>query len=170
MSIAVPAWRGFSAAFALPVVLTGCSVNSPPRIYSSLHNASIPASVRIESPSTTAAQRFTAALLRNLASRGIHIQAKADTLITVALAERPATMGIAQESPDRAEVRWLWSPRRKHGFDSCNAKTMEVNVVAKSDRVAQPIYTGRSAFTYCRLKPENLDTLASAFSAAMSGQ
>lgn len=168
MPIAVPARRGLAAAFALPMLLAGCAVNTPPRLLASQSAGPLPAEVRIDSPDDPDARRFAAALQRNLAGRGKAVLPGADTALTITLAQRPATMGIAQEGPASDGVRWLSPPRRRHLFDGCPAQQVQVTVVARSDMAAQPLYAGRGAFAFCTLDPEKLDILAQAFARAMT--
>ena len=167
MTLAGSSRCGPAAALALAALLTGCSVNTPPRLLASQPGAPLPAQVRIDAPASPEAQRFAATLAGALEARGITSAPNADTVIAVALSQQPAAMGIAQEG---AEVRWLSPPRRQHLLDRCSAQRLQVIVVAKSATAAQPLYTGRGAFDFCTLAPESLDRLAMAFAGAMPGK
>ena len=156
----------FAAPGAAALLLAACSVATPPAVNAVSGVAEPLAALRLETPAPAdpASARFTAALATALDRRGIAISADSPTVLSVALSQRPAAMGVTA----RPGETWLSAPRRKGPFDACRAQRIAVRLVARHEARPEPDFTASGGFDYCKLAPAELDALAERFAAEIA--
>lgn len=155
------------AGIVSALALAGCSVATPPHVAAPLPFAQKPTAVRLDA--ATAMQspegtRFVEALKASLTRHQIALSDDAATVLTVALSQRRADMGTSQA----ASADWLL-PRKHRLFDACHARRMVAVLVARQESAADPEFTARGGFDYCKLDPAALDGLAEALAAKVAG-
>lgn len=151
---------------AAGLLVAGCSVSTPPSVAIGSRPAEPLAAVRIEppAPGDAAAARFTATLARALPRHGVTVADSSPTVLSVALSQRPAAIGVTAK-PGEA---WLSLPRKRGPLDACRAQRVAVRVVARHEARAEPSFAARGGFDYCALDPADLDALAEQFAAALA--
>lgn len=150
---------------ALMLGTGACSVATPPRVSTLARPASAPPTVRIETAETTSPEvtRFAAALERALAARGIATQPNSEFVIALALARRPASMGIGGQEP-----AWLNAARPHRWFDACRPVRISVSLQGGASPEARML-DARGGFDACRVNDAQIERLAEAFAAGIAG-
>lgn len=164
-----PARLKFLPGLALALLLGACSVATPPSVAVGTRPAQAAGAItalRLETsaPSDPATARFAAALTTALARHGVRLAEDAPTVLTVALSQRPAALGVMRK-PGEA---WLSLPRKRGPLDACRAQRLAVRLVAREETRADPAFAASGGFDYCRLDPADLDALANRFAAALA--
>lgn len=161
-----PTLLRFAAPGAAALLLAACSVATPPAVNAVSGTAEPIAALRIETPAPAdlASTRFTAALATALGRRGMAISADSQTVLTIALSQRPAAIGVTAKPGET----WLSLPRRKGAFDACRAQRIAVRLVARHEASAEQAFSASGGFDYCKLDPADLDALAERFAAEIA--
>jgi hypothetical protein len=164
-----PARLTFLPGLALTLLLGACSVATPPSVAVGTRPAQAAGAItalRLDTPAPAdpATARFTAALATALARHGVRLAEDSPVVLTLALSQRPADIGVSQQPGET----WLSLPRKRGPLDACRAQRLAVRLVAREEARADPAFAASGGFDYCRLDPADLDALADRFADALA--
>ncbi len=152
----------------------GCAVSTPPRVMTvgaapaalvSLgFDATGPAG-ESDSPRYAA---FQGLLKSALELRGVAINPASTNRLAIALAQRPAGLGI--RSAQSASGDWLSIPRKHHFYDACRAVRIEAVMVLRDAVTGTVTARWRGGFDACRVEDSDLAALAEEFARALTGR
>jgi hypothetical protein len=156
--------------FAAMFLSVGCSVSTPPRIAVMQAPLAAPSRLALDpagpADAIEAAQygAFRQAIEAALAAHGVVIDPASTTRLSVAVAVRPAAVGITQSD------NWLSKPRRHHFYDSCRARRIEAVLVLRDAVSGAVTAQWRGGFDSCRVEAPEMEALAEHFARALTGR
>ena len=113
---------------------------------------------------------FIEKLASALGRHGIRVSIDAPVALTLAMAQRPAAVGITQVNSGKPEhIQWLSSGRKRRLLDACRGTRNEVVVTALRNGTAVPDITARGSFDACQGDDNALDALADGMARKLAG-